>query len=100
VLTAQVGPLPEPVIANMAFQMLAGLAYMQKHSRVHRDIKPENLLINSQGFVKLTDFGVSSVVQGTDAMCGTFVGTFLYMSPERIQNKPCVAGSGVWCCWC
>ena len=57
------GSLPEGVIANMAFQMLAGLNYMKTHKRVHRDIKPENLLINSQGFVKLTDFGVSSVVQ-------------------------------------
>ena len=92
----QVGPVPEAVIANMAFQMLAGLNYMKKHKRVHRDIKPENLLINSDGFVKLTDFGVSSVVQATDAMCGTFVGTFLYMSPERIRNKPHSYKSDIW----
>jgi mitogen-activated protein kinase kinase 1 len=93
---AQVGRVPEPVLANMTFQMLAALAYMKKHTRVHRDIKPENMLINSQGFVKLTDFGVSSVVQGSNAMCGTFVGTFLYMSPERIQNKPYSYTSDIW----
>ena len=92
----QVGPVPERVIANMAFQMLAGLAYMKKETRVHRDIKPENLLINSEGFVKLTDFGVSSLVNGTNDMCGTFVGTFLYMSPERIQNKPYSYTSDIW----
>ena len=96
-VVGQVGPIPEPVIANMTFQMLAGLAYMKKHSRVHRDIKPENLLINSKGYVKLTDFGVSGIVQGTDAMCGTFVGTFLYMSPERIKNKPYVSLGSCMC---
>lgn len=36
----------------------------------------------------MSDFGVSAELQSSLAMCGTFVGTFKYMSPERIQNKP------------
>jgi serine/threonine protein kinase len=36
----------------------------------------------------VSDFGVSAELQSSLAMCGTFVGTFKYMSPERIQNKP------------
>lgn len=42
----------------------------------------------SKGEVKVSDFGVSAELQSSLAMCGTFVGTFKYMSPERIQNKP------------
>lgn len=49
----QVGPIPESVLANMAFQILWGLAYMKHDKRVHRDLKPSNLLINSAGEVKV-----------------------------------------------
>lgn len=73
---AQVGPIPERVLANMAFQILWGLAYLKHDKRVHRDLKPSNLLINSRGEVKVTDFGVSAELQNSIAMCGTFVGTF------------------------
>jgi len=72
----QVGPIPEYALANMAYQILWGLAYLKHEKRVHRDIKPSNLLINSKGEVKVTDFGVSAELQSSIAMCGTFVGTF------------------------
>ena len=72
----QVGPIPESVLASMAFQILWGLAYLKHDKRVHRDLKPSKLLINSKGEVKVTDFGVSAELQNSIAMCGTFVGTF------------------------
>lgn len=49
----QVGPIPEPVLACMAYQILWGLAYLKHDKRVHRDLKPSNLLINSRGEVKV-----------------------------------------------
>lgn len=64
------------------------------------------------GLVKLTDFGVSSELQNSigttrrsftclsnftgSALCATFVGTFKYMSPERIRNKPYSYASDIW----
>lgn len=75
----QVGPIPENVLASMAYQILWGLAYLKHDKRVHRDLKPSNLLINSRGEVKVTDFGVSAELQSSIAMCGTFVGTFKYV---------------------
>jgi len=46
-------------LAHISFQILYGLAYLKKQKRVHRDIKPSNLLINSNGEVKVTDFGAA-----------------------------------------
>jgi len=44
----------------------------------------------------VTDFGVSTTLQNSIAMCGTFVGTFKYMSPERIASAPYSYASDVW----
>jgi mitogen-activated protein kinase kinase 3 len=52
----QVGPIPEQVLAGMAYQILWGLAYLKHEKRVHRDVKPSNLLINSSGEVKVGKF--------------------------------------------
>ena len=45
---------------------------------------------------KVTDFGVAAELQNSIAMCGTFVGTFKYMSPERIRNRPYSFMSDIW----
>ena len=50
---AQLGAIPERVLASMAYQILWALAYLKHEKRVHRDIKPSNLLINSKGEVKV-----------------------------------------------
>jgi mitogen-activated protein kinase kinase 1 len=52
---SQVGQIPEFALANMAYQILWGLAYLKHEKRVHRDVKPSNLLINSRGEVKVTN---------------------------------------------
>lgn len=93
---SQVGSLPEEVLAHISFQILYGLTYLKRQKRVHRDIKPSNLLINSSGEVKVTDFGVSASLGNSIAMCGTFVGTFKYMSPERICAAPYSYASDIW----
>ncbi|KAG5189148.1 mitogen-activated protein kinase [Tribonema minus] len=92
----QVGLMPEWALANITYQILWGLAYMQHERRVHRDVKPSNLLINSLGQVKVTDFGVSAELQNSMAMCGTFVGTFKYMSPERMRSERYSYDSDIW----
>lgn len=92
----QVGPVNEAVLANMTFQILWGLGYLKHERRIHRDIKPQNILINSKGQVKLTDFGVSKELMTSVAMGKTFVGSFRYMAPERLQNLPHTYATDIW----
>lgn len=67
--------IPEGVIANIAVQILNGLAYLHICDKsVHRDIKPDNILINKRGEVKLTDFGITKCLNETLMLCNTFVG--------------------------
>ncbi len=89
------GPVPEHVLASMAYQTLWGLGYLQHERRIHRDIKPANVLINTDGEVKLTDFGISREMQ-TAMLAKTFVGSFKYMAPERISGGSYDYASDIW----
>jgi serine/threonine-protein kinase len=60
---------------------------------IHRDIKPANVMIDSQGRVKLTDFGVARITDlertvSERTQAGTVLGTPAYMSPEQVQGQP------------
>lgn len=78
-------------------QVLQGLTYLHKEQHsVHRDLKPANVLINSAGYVKLSDFGISKQLGSTQAHAGTYCGTAAYMSPERIQGEAYSYASDVW----
>lgn len=95
-LLAARGPLPEEVLAAVAYQVLWGLAYLRHEREFHRDIKPQNILVNRDGEVKLTDFGISRCFGDSMSMAKTFVGTILYMSPERISNEPYNFKADIW----
>ena len=70
--------------------LLSALDYAHRQNIVHRDIKPANLLIEGNGRVKLTDFGVARIQDSGEATRtqGSMVGTLKYMSPEQVQGRP------------
>ena len=74
----------EKVLARIAAGVLRGLSHIHKKRMVHRDIKPHNLLTNRQGEVKISDFGLARTLNDNSTSTKTFVGTLLYMAPERI----------------
>ncbi|WJX96488.1 serine/threonine protein kinase [Trifolium repens] len=87
-LLNKVKTIPEPYLSAICKQVLKGLMYLH-HERhiIHRDLKPSNLLINHIGEVKITDFGVSAIMENTSGQANTFIGTYNYMSPERINGS-------------
>ncbi|KAM7259551.1 hypothetical protein ACFE04_015292 [Oxalis oulophora] len=93
----KVGSIPEPYLAAICKQVLKGLSYLHHEQHIiHRDLKPSNLLINHRGEVKITDFGVSAVMTSTSGQQNTFVGTYNYMSPERILGRVHGHKSDIW----
>ncbi|KAG7384335.1 Mitogen-activated protein kinase kinase 5 [Phytophthora pseudosyringae] len=90
------GCLSEKEIANVAACGLKGLAFLHEHHQLHRDIKLSNMLINHQGQVKISDFGISRDLESTLAKATTFTGTLLYMAPERISGGTYSYPSDLW----
>ncbi|TMW58417.1 hypothetical protein Poli38472_009976 [Pythium oligandrum] len=89
-------PIRESMLACMTYQMLQGLLHLKASHHFHRDIKPQNILVQSNGLVKLTDFGIARELGNSQDMAQTFIGTFKYMSPERVQNEPYDYKSDIW----
>jgi len=92
----RVGPLPEPIVSNIALHVAHGLEFLHRKHLIHRDIKPSNILLNSGGPVKIADFGVSGELANSLAETASWCGTMTYMSPERIQGASYSYDSDVW----
>ena len=75
-------------VARLGVQVAEALAHAHLHGVLHRDIKPANLLLDLEGTIWVTDFGLAKA-EGTDELTspGDVVGTLRYMAPERFQGK-------------
>jgi serine/threonine protein kinase len=74
--------IPEAV--RITRDLASALAYAHKRDMIHRDIKPGNIMLDSEGRVVLTDFGIARIVSGPNMTAsGSMVGTPAYMSPEQ-----------------
>lgn len=93
---AAMGPLSPTVLRHVFAQVTRGLEHLHTRHQVHRDIKPANILIDSTGRAKVSDFGLTKQLEDTAAMCQTFVGTMLFLSPERVAGKSFSYPSDVW----
>jgi hypothetical protein len=96
------GKLSDGEIKAIFSQMLDAVGYVHDKKLVHRDIKPSNFMINSEGQIKLLDFGIAKNTDAhsadyTQTGTGIQMGTPLYMSPEQVtETKSVTAQSDIY----
>jgi eukaryotic-like serine/threonine-protein kinase len=95
------GPAPIPIAIDYTRQILAALRFAHRNGVIHRDIKPHNILVDSEGRVKVTDFGIARAEQaGASAQqmteAGSIIGTAQYLSPEQARGTRVDATSDLY----
>lgn len=91
------GGLDTESAASIARQMALGLSAAHEAGIVHRDVKPANVMVTEKGRVKLLDFGVAKLGEGSDLTReGSTIGTASYMSPEQARGESVDNRSDIW----
>ncbi|KAJ6239144.1 mitogen-activated protein kinase kinase kinase a [Anaeramoeba flamelloides] len=101
-LLSRFGGLEESVIQLYTRQILQGLKYLHNHSILHRDIKGANLLVDTDGSIKLADFGAAKKITGYSQPDETtsLRGTPFWMAPEVIRSNTYRKESDIWSLGC
>lgn len=81
-------PISYKKAIDIMSQILDGIAYAHENDVIHRDIKPHNILIDEEGNVKITDFGIAvALSQNSITQTNSLLGSVQYMSPEQARGN-------------
>uniref|UniRef100_M4DYN2 non-specific serine/threonine protein kinase n=1 Tax=Brassica campestris TaxID=3711 RepID=M4DYN2_BRACM len=95
------GRLSEDLSRRYFQQLISAVGYCHAHGVYHRDLKPENLLVDENGNLKVTDFGLSALTDQIrpDGLLHTLCGTPAYVAPEILSKKGYEGAKvDVWSC--
>jgi eukaryotic-like serine/threonine-protein kinase len=82
------GPAPVHVAIDYTRKILDALRFAHRNGIVHRDIKPHNVIVDAEGRVKVTDFGIARAGTSQMTEVGSIIGTAQYLSPEQAKGAP------------
>ena len=85
-LLRRIGRIPQDKAIELARQLCAGVAAAHERGVLHRDLKPANVMIDGDGNVRITDFGIATVA--VDDTGAVRAGTPQYMAPEQLDGQP------------
>jgi serine/threonine-protein kinase len=92
-LVRRIGRLPQDKAIDIARQICAGLAAAHERGVLHRDLKPANVMLDGDGNVRLTDFGLASAIGDATAVRA---GTPQYMAPEQLAGQTASIKSDIY----
>ena len=79
------GRISEDDARFYAIQIALALGYLHSNQIMHRDIKPGNILMDADGYISVTDFGLAKIIE-TNEVAQTFCGTHEYLAPEMVAE--------------
>jgi serine/threonine-protein kinase len=89
-------PLPPERAIELTEQVLRAARFAHRRDVVHRDLKPHNVIIDDEGRVKVTDFGIARAGASEITQTGSIMGTARYLSPEQAQGQAVGARSDLY----
>jgi serine/threonine protein kinase len=92
-LLRRIGRVPEDKAIQMARQLCAAVSAAHEREVLHRDLKPANVMIDGDGNVRVTDFGIATVTADAGA---EMAGTPRYMAPELLAGRPASTKSDIY----
>ncbi|KAL8482045.1 hypothetical protein ACS0TY_028263 [Phlomoides rotata] len=90
--------LRDPVVSGYTRQILHGLKYLHDRNMMHRDIKCANILVDTNGSVKLADFGLAKATKLNDVK--SCKGTAFWMAPEVVKSQGYGLAADIWSLGC
>lgn len=90
-------PIALPTVVDIMEQVLSAISLAHQHRIIHRDLKPQNILVDEDGTVKITDFGIAIALSETSiTQTNTLLGSVHYLSPEQARGGMATRQSDIY----